>query len=149
MGSERRSMPEQELSIREREQELFADPQETPTAEPPVKPFPIYLRETPANPMSSEVKVILWIVGIAVLLLFCVALWRTTQRPSRLRRGLETGTQLVIDSSCVPVSASHSDGVRSLIRRADRSLLGSRPLRDEIKVIRQWRDPPMAPEDRP
>ena len=85
MGSERRSMPEQELSIREREQELFVEPQETPTAEPPVKPFPIYLRETPANPMSSEVKVILWIVGIAVVLLFCVALWRT-QRPSRLRR---------------------------------------------------------------
>lgn len=85
MGSERRSMPEQELSIREREQELFVEPQENPTAEPPVKPFPIYLRETPANPMSSEVKVILWIVGIAVVLLFCVALWRT-QRPSRLRR---------------------------------------------------------------
>ena len=85
MGSERRSMPEQELSIREREQELFVEPQETPTAEPPVKPFPIYLRETPANPMSSAVKVILWIVGIAVVLLFCVALWRT-QRPPRLPR---------------------------------------------------------------
>ena len=85
MGSERRSMPEQELSIREREQELFVEPQETPTEKPPVKPFPIYLRETPANPMSSAVKVILWIVGIAVLLLFCVALWRT-QRPSRLPR---------------------------------------------------------------
>src|SRR5271166_2870910 len=46
MGSERRSMPEQELSIREREQELFVDPQETPTGAVPtgaVKPFPIYL----------------------------------------------------------------------------------------------------------
>src|SRR5271157_1180615 len=88
MGSERSSMPEQELSIREREQALFVEPQENPTGAVPtgaVKPFPIYLRETPANPMSSEVKVILWIVGIAVLLLFCVALWRT-QRPSRLRR---------------------------------------------------------------
>ena len=85
MGSERRSMPEQELSIREREQELFVDPQETPTGEPPVKPFPIYLRETPAKPMSPAVKVILWIVGIAVLLLLGAALWRT-QRPSRLRR---------------------------------------------------------------
>ena len=85
MGSERRSMPEQELSIREREQELFVEPQENPTGQPPVKPFPIYLRETPANPMSSAVKVILWIVGIAVVLLFCVALWRT-QRPSRLPR---------------------------------------------------------------
>ena len=66
MGSERRSMPEQELSIREREQALFVDPQETGAAEPPVKPFPIYLLETPAKPMSTGVKVILWIVGIAV-----------------------------------------------------------------------------------
>jgi len=83
MGTERRSMPEQELSIWEREQELFVELQETPTGA--VKPFPIYLRETPANPMSPAMKVILWIVGIAVVLLFCVALWRT-QRPSRLRR---------------------------------------------------------------
>jgi len=83
MGSERRSMPEQELSIWEREQELFVEPQENPTGA--VKPFPIYLRETPANPMSTEVKVLLWIVGIAVLLLFGVALWRA-QRPSRLPR---------------------------------------------------------------
>ena len=85
MGSERRSMSEQELSIREREREIFVEPRETPVAVPPVKPFPIYLRETPADPMSSEVTVILWIVGVAVLLLFCVALWRT-QRPSRPRR---------------------------------------------------------------
>ena len=85
MGSERHSMPEQELSIREREQELFVDPQETPTGESPVKPFSIYLWETPAKPMSPAVKVILWIVGIAVLLLLGAALWRT-QRPSRPRR---------------------------------------------------------------
>jgi hypothetical protein len=86
MRSERRSMPEHELSIREREQELFVEPPAAPPVKPPVKPFPIYLRETPANPMSSEVKVILWIVGIAVLLLFGVVLWRT-QRSSRPRRG--------------------------------------------------------------
>jgi hypothetical protein len=88
MGSERRSMSEQELSIRDREQELFVELPVAPSATPPVKPFPIYLRETPASPTSSEVKVILWIVGIAVLLLFGVALWRT-QRSSlhRPRRG--------------------------------------------------------------
>jgi hypothetical protein len=86
MGSERHSMPEQELWIRAREQELFVEPPVAPPATPPVKPFPIYLRETPANPMSSSVNVILWIVGIAVLLLFGVALWRT-QRTSRPRRG--------------------------------------------------------------
>ncbi|MGA2704374.1 MAG: hypothetical protein ABSH35_25160 [Isosphaeraceae bacterium] len=96
MGSERRSMPEQELSIRQRDQELFVEPQETPAAEPPVKPFPIYLRETPANPMATEVKVILWIVGIAVLLLFGVALWRA-QRPSRLRRTSSATKAAVMD----------------------------------------------------
>ncbi len=85
MGSERRSMPEQELSIREREQELFVDPHEALADVGPVKPFPVYLRETPAIPMSSGVKVVLWIVGIVVLLLLCVALLRT-QRPSRLGR---------------------------------------------------------------
>src|SRR5271157_1663231 len=97
MGSERRSMPEQELSIREREQELFVEPQDTPAAEPPVKPFPIYLRETPAHPMSTEVKVILWIVGIA--------LWRT-QRPSRLRRASSATKAAVMDVAPLLFTAS-------------------------------------------
>ena len=85
MPSERRSMPEQELSIKEREQELYDEPHEAQPVKPPVKPFPIYLRETPAVPLSSGVKATLWIVGILVLLLLLVALWRT-QRPSRTRR---------------------------------------------------------------
>jgi len=96
MGSERRSMPEQELSIREREQELFVEPQEAPAPRPPAKPFPIYLRETPANPMATEVKVILWIVGIAVLLLFGAALWRT-HRPSRPRKTPTVTKEAVMD----------------------------------------------------
>jgi hypothetical protein len=104
MGSERRSMPEQELSIREREQELFVEPRETPPGQPPVKPFPIYLRETPANPMSSEVKVILWVVGIAVLLLLGAALWRT-QRPSRLRR--TSGATKAAVMNVAPLLPSH------------------------------------------
>ena len=78
-------MPEQEISIREREEQLFFEPDEPRTASP-VKPFPVYLRETPADPISPGVKAILWIVGVAVFLLLCVALWRTTHRPSRLSR---------------------------------------------------------------
>ena len=54
--------------------------------------------------MSSEVKVILWIVGIAVLLLFCVALWRT-QRPSRLRRTSAATKAAVM--SAAPLLPSH------------------------------------------
>ncbi len=98
MVSERRSMPEQELSIREREQELFVEPQEAPAAEPPVKPFPVYLRETPGNPLSTGVRVILWIVGIAVLLLFGAALLRT-QRPTRLRRTSSATKAAVMDAT--------------------------------------------------
>ncbi len=78
-------MPEQELSIREREQQLFDEVQDPASAGPPVKPFPIYLRETPANPIASEVKVILWIVGIVVFLLLAAALWRI-HRPSHPRQ---------------------------------------------------------------
>ena len=32
---------------------------------------------------------------------------------------------------------THPDSVRNLIRRADRALLGSRPLRDEVEAIRR------------
>src|SRR5271166_4107505 len=105
MCSERRSRPEQELSIRGREQELFVARRETPPAEPPIKPFPVYLRETPANPMATEVKVILWIVGIAVLLLFGVALWRT-QRPSRPRRTSSATKAAVMDVAPLLFTAS-------------------------------------------
>jgi len=85
MPSERRSMPEQELSIKEREQQLYDEPHEAPPVRPPAKPFPIYLRETPAVPMSSGVKATLWIVAIVVLLLLIAALWRTQHR-TRIRR---------------------------------------------------------------
>jgi len=107
MGSERRSMPEQELSIREREQELFVEPQDRPAPASPVKPFPIYLRETPACPISTEVKVILWIVGIAVLLLFGVALWRV-QRAPRLRRTSSATKAALLDAA--PLLPTHGRG---------------------------------------
>ncbi len=110
MGSERRSMPEQELSIRDREQELFVEPQASPTAEPPAKPFPVYLRETPGNPLSTGVRVILWTVGIAVLLLFGFALWRT-QRPTRLRRTSSATKAAVLDAA--PLLPKQPETVRA------------------------------------
>ncbi len=84
MSSEARNMPEQELSIKKREQELFVDPNAAAADRPAVKPFPVYLRETPAVPLSSGVKAVLWIVGIAVLLILVAALWRS-QRPLKPR----------------------------------------------------------------
>jgi hypothetical protein len=114
MGSERRNMPEQERSIREREQELFVEPQERTTPEPPLKPFPIYLRETPAIPISPEVKVILWIVGIAVLLLLCVALWRT-HRSLRLQTPGVTKTAVMKVAPRLPrMAGSNGQPISSL-----------------------------------
>ncbi|MFO0889435.1 MAG: class I SAM-dependent methyltransferase [Isosphaeraceae bacterium] len=83
MTSERRSTPEQERSIKERERELFVAPEEKSAAKTPVKPFAVYLRETPAEPLSTAVKVILWAVGIVVVLLFVAAIWRSRRTPRR------------------------------------------------------------------
>ena len=46
----------------------------------PTKPFPVYLRETPAFPMSSTVKAMLWFAGIIVGLLFLAAVWKLSIR---------------------------------------------------------------------
>jgi hypothetical protein len=85
MGGERRNMPEQERSIKDREQELFFEPEDVAVPTQPLKPFPVYLQETPANPISPAVKIILWIVGILVGLLFLAALWRTHRPHGRPR----------------------------------------------------------------
>ncbi len=108
-------MPEQELSIREREQALFVEGQEGNQNGPPVKPFPVYLQETPANPVASEVKVLLWIVGIVVFLLLCAALWRT-QRPSRVRRPA-TATKTAL-GTVTPHIHMQGDGGTESIRRS-------------------------------
>jgi hypothetical protein len=77
MASERQNMSEQEISIKEREHELYVRSPADPNAKP-VKPFEVYLRETPAEPLSPATKAILAIVGIVVGLLFVAALWRAT-----------------------------------------------------------------------
>lgn len=79
MAGERKNMPEQERSIKDREQELFFEPSEA-ASDRPLKPFPVYLQETPPVPISAAVKALLWVVGILVALLFLAALWRA-QRP--------------------------------------------------------------------
>jgi hypothetical protein len=84
MRPDRRNMPEQELSIKEREKELFVEPQEPPPPKPEVKPFAVYLQETPADPMPSQAKAILWTVGAIVLILLALAIWRS-QRSTRPR----------------------------------------------------------------
>jgi hypothetical protein len=107
MRSDRRNMPEQELSIKEREKELFVEPHEPPAPKPPVKPFAVYLRETPADPLSSHAKAILWTVGVIVLILLALAIWRS-QRPSR-PRPKPRPTEPAATALAAPPQAPHPD----------------------------------------
>jgi hypothetical protein len=80
MPTEQRHLPEQERSIKAREHEVFAERPRPATSSKSTKPFPVYLRETPAEPLSTFAKVVLWTVGIIVVLLFLAALWRIPRR---------------------------------------------------------------------
>jgi hypothetical protein len=77
MASERQNMSDQDISIKAREHELYYTPSDADSK--PVKPFPVYLRETPAEPLSRTTKAILWIVGAVVALLFLAAVWRVSR----------------------------------------------------------------------
>lgn len=87
MGPERRSMSEQELSIKEREEQLFVEAQEAPSEKPPTKPFSVYLRETPAAPLRLGAKAVLWVVAIVVVVLFAAALLRIQRSSIPPRNG--------------------------------------------------------------
>src|SRR4051794_35005752 len=79
MPSQPRNMPEQEHSIKARSHELFVD--ETPVvSEGATKPFDVYLRETPAYPLSPGIKAIFWVLGFIVAALFLAAIWRVSHR---------------------------------------------------------------------
>ena len=85
MPSESPYQPEQEHSIKARGTELFVG-QLKPENSQPTKPFLTYLRETPAQPVSTFTKVVLWIVGIVVAVLLLAALWRVSHRYGPGRR---------------------------------------------------------------
>ena len=81
MPDESTDLPEQEHSIKARGKELFVE-RLKPENSQPTKPFPVYLRETPAQPISTFTRFMLWIVGIVVALLLFAALWQVST-PSR------------------------------------------------------------------
>jgi hypothetical protein len=85
MPSESSDLHEQEHSIKARGKELYAG-QLKPENSQPTKPFVTYLRETPAQPLSTFTKVVLWIAGIVVALLLLAAVWRVTHRYGLARR---------------------------------------------------------------
>ena len=71
---------EQEDSIKDRKKLLF-DKDESPTAFKGVerKPFALYLRQTPPQPLSAGLKALLWTTGIVVGLLLLGAVWKSSQ----------------------------------------------------------------------
>jgi hypothetical protein len=85
MPSESRDLHEQEHSIKARGKELFDEPLK-PENSQPTKPFRDYLSETPAQPVSTFTKVVLWFVGIVVAVLLLAALWRVSLRYGPGRR---------------------------------------------------------------
>lgn len=96
MASERQNMSDQEISIKARGSELYHRPLPSELSKP-VKPFPVYLRETPAVPFSAGTKAILWTVGVIVALLFLAALWRVSH--SHLTRPPATTKPLASEST--------------------------------------------------
>jgi beta-lactamase regulating signal transducer with metallopeptidase domain len=81
MAAQRRNMPEQEHSIKVRSHELFVE--ETPVGPAKsTKPFAVFLKETPAQPLSASVLALLWAVGVIVGVLFLLAVWRVVHRQS-------------------------------------------------------------------
>jgi hypothetical protein len=80
MPSQSRNISEQEQSIKQRSHALFIEPVQPVEGTIPTKPFPVYLRETPAQPFSPLTKAIFWLLGIVVAALFLAAMWRISQR---------------------------------------------------------------------
>lgn len=68
----RETVEQQDQSIKARKHQLFEEPDRADGA---VKPFKVYLRDTPPAPLSGGVKATLWAVGAVVVLLLLAALF--------------------------------------------------------------------------
>lgn len=79
MPSPPRNIPEQEHSIKARSHELFVEDAPLNPAGA-TKPFSVYLRETPAHPLSPWIRALFWVIGIVVGALFLMAIWRVSHR---------------------------------------------------------------------
>ncbi len=73
----------QEQSIKARKHQLFEVDEPLGGSSGPRQSFQEYLRTTPADPLSTTAKAILWIVGAIVILLLIVAL--ATSGPKKPR----------------------------------------------------------------
>ncbi len=81
MPSRSHNISKQEESIKSRSNALFVEDEQPLSSTQPTKPFPTYLRETPAQPFSPLTKAIFLALAFVVALLFVAALWRMSHRP--------------------------------------------------------------------
>jgi hypothetical protein len=81
---------EQEQSIKDRKK-LIYDDDPTPMSGSVGKPFVLYLRETPPQPLSLGLKAALWAAGIVVLLLLAGALYKSSQPKPKPAPAQKTG----------------------------------------------------------
>ena len=70
--SAREIVEQQDQSIKARKNQLF-EAIKTDDDGSSGKPFVVYLKDTPAAPMSAPVKAALWAMGVVVVLLFLAA----------------------------------------------------------------------------
>jgi hypothetical protein len=82
----------EEQSIKARKNQLFEAQAQQDALSGPKKPLQVYLRDTPAMPISPGVKATLWGVGALVLLLFLAALATRGARRERPRSGSTSST---------------------------------------------------------
>ena len=92
---------EQEDSIKDRKKLLFDNDDPPFIATGDRKPFALYLKETPPQPISGLVKAMLWAVGIAVGVLLMGAMWKASQpkvktKVSLNHYGVQSSAQLAI-----------------------------------------------------
>jgi hypothetical protein len=111
MASERQNMSEEERSIQAREHELYVKPLPEEFVKP-VKPFPVYLRETPAEPLSPTTKAILWMTGIVVAMLFFASLWKLA-RPRSGKAQAEIGNPVATTAMLLGPTSPRVDSRRS------------------------------------
>jgi hypothetical protein len=110
MPAEPGNLPEQEHSIKAREHEVFAKPLRA-GASKKVKPFVVYLRETPAEPLAGTTKIMLWMTGAIVGLLFLAAIWRVAQRHNPPPRAAAPSAKTANSDVEVPILTRGCDGV--------------------------------------
>lgn len=102
----------EEQSIKARKNQLFEEQSRQAAPSGPKKPIQIYLRDTPAMPISQGVKATLWVVAALVLLLFLAALMTRGARPGRPRTG---GVRPAFQGAVAESGFNNSIGIKHVI----------------------------------